>query len=268
MRRILSLALCTALLFTLHTTSLAADEAAKKREEFLQELSGLPHFSPERTERYLRYCGCEDYTAEQVLRMVNVNADMEVYKEYQETDTSKGVLMLVNKHNYLGRYQPEKLSRLGAYGSWGSLAGEAREAFARLVDAAAADGYRIWTVSPYRSYDRQEAIYNSYVRWHGREEADTYSARPGWSEHQTGLAVDVAVRGQSYGDFEGTPECEWMRGHAHEFGFILRYGEGAEYITGYMYEPWHYRYVGVEAATYIYENDLTFEEYYYYYVVG
>ncbi|MBQ9460194.1 MAG: M15 family metallopeptidase [Oscillospiraceae bacterium] len=256
------------LLLTLHPTSLAADSQSKRRADFIDELSAMPHYDPERAERYLRFFDSEEYSAEQVLRMVNVNADAEVYKDYAETDVSKGELMLVNKHNYLGRYKPEKLSPLGRYGSWGSLASQARDAFAELVDAAASEGRRIWTVSPYRSFDMQEYLYDGYVKAHGREEADTYSARPGWSEHQTGLAVDVAVRGKSYGEFEGTPECDWMRRHAHEYGFILRYGEGVEYITGYIYEPWHYRYVGVEAATYIYEHDLTFEEYYYYYVVG
>ncbi|MBE7003626.1 MAG: D-alanyl-D-alanine carboxypeptidase family protein [Ruminococcaceae bacterium] len=268
LRRLSALALCALMLFTMNTAALAADAAQRRREAFLEQLSDLPHYRAELDERYLCYLDSEDYTAEQVLRLVNVNADRSAYGEHEETDVSKGVLMLVNKQNFLGRYKPKDLVSLGACGSWGSMAREARDAFVSLVQGASAEGYRIWGVSPYRSYDLQEYLYESYVSAHGQDEADTYSARPGWSEHQTGLAVDVAVRGESYGDFEGTSECEWMKAHAHEYGFILRYGEGVEYLTGYMYEPWHYRYVGVEAATYIYENDLTFEEYYYYYVVG
>ena len=88
----------------------------------------------------------------------------------------------------------------------------------------------------------------------------------GYSEHQTGLALDVIAPGGTLNGFKNTQQFVWMRDNAHRFGFILRYGDGMEYITGYKFEPWHYRYVGVDAATFIYENDLTFEEYYAYYV--
>lgn len=265
-RRAAALIFCLAMLWTLGATALAANEAERQKEAFLQELSALPHYQAERAARYLAYLGSEDYTPEQILRLVNTDSDLAPYEAMAETDVSRGALMLVNKHNSLGGYVPADLVPLGKYGSWGMMQREARDAFAALADGAAKDGMRIWGVSPYRSCERQEAIYNGYVRAHGQEEADTYSARPGCSEHQTGLAVDVAVRGHSYGEFDGTPECAWMLAHAHEYGFILRYGEGVEYITGYMYEPWHYRYVGVEAAAYIHEHGLTFEEYYYYYV--
>lgn len=266
LRRAFALALCVLTAFVMATSALA--EADEGRQTFLQEVSALEHYQEDRAERYLNYFGSEEYTPEQILRIVNTNADLAPYENMEETDVSLGTLMLVNKHNTLGKYVPTGLKALGVYASWGSMQSEARDAFAALVDAAAKDGMRIWGVSPYRSYARQSAIYSSYVWAHGQTEADTYSARPGSSEHQTGLAVDVAVRNRSYNTFDGTPECEWMKEHAHEYGFILRYGEGMEYITGYIYEPWHYRYVGVDAATYIHEHDLTFEEYYYYYVVG
>ena len=216
----------------------------------------------------MKYSDSEVYTSEQILRLVNTDGDLKPYEEMEQTDTSLGILMLVNKHNTLGKYVPEELTALGEYGSWGSMQSEARDAFAAMADAAAQEDRHIWGVSPYRSYLRQSGIYWSYVARRGQARADTYSARPGSSEHQTGLAVDVAVRGHSYDSFGGTKESEWMQEHAHEYGFILRYGEGMEYITGYIYEPWHYRYVGVDAATYIHDHDLTFEEYYYYFVVG
>lgn len=266
LRRLSALALSALLTLPPAAPALASGET--EREAFLAELAALPHYQEERAERYLAYLGSGEYTPEQILRIVNTDSDLTPYEDMVEADVSYGILTLVNKHRYLAEYEPEALSALGQYGSWGSMEKEARDAFASLADAAAADGYRIWGVSPYRSYERQRSIYNSYVRAHGQAEADTYSARPGWSEHQTGLAVDVAVRGRGYDAFDGTPECEWLKEHAHEFGFILRYGEGMDYITGYMYEPWHYRYVGAEAAAVIWENDLTFEEYYYYYVIG
>ena len=268
LRRAATLALSALLTLSLAAPALAADRTEAEREAFLAALAELPHYQEERSERYLAYLGGVAYTPEQILCIVNTDSDLTPYEDMVEADVSYGILTLVNKHHYLAAYEPEELSALGRYGSWGSMASEARAAFAALVDAAARDGLRIWGVSPYRSYDRQRSIYNSYVSAHGQAEADTYSARPGWSEHQTGLAVDVAVRGYSYGTFDGTPESAWMREHAHEYGFILRYGEGMDYITGYMYEPWHYRYVGADAAAYIWENDLTFEEYYYYYVIG
>lgn len=267
-RRVSALALCALLTLPVAVPVFADGAAEAQRQAFLKELSALPHYQEARAGRYLKYYGAKTYTNEQILRIVNTNSDLAPYENMEAADVSKGVLMLVNKHNCLGRYVPEHLEALGSYGSWGEMESEARAAFAALVDAAAKDGRRIWGVSPYRGYARQNAIYSGYVRAHGRASADAYSARAGSSEHQTGLAVDVAVRGHSYGSFDGTPECEWMQEHAHEYGFILRYGKGMDYITGYIYEPWHYRYVGVGAATYIHEHDLTFEEYYYYYVVG
>ncbi len=270
-RRVLALLFSLLTTFSLAVPALAAslpaaEGAERTRAALLEALAALPHFASERAERYLAYVGREGYSPERILRLVNTDGDLAPYEDMSGADIGRGVLVLVNKHNELGRYAPDDLVPMGRYGSWGCLRREARDAFASLCDAAAEEGLRIWGISPYRSYGRQEGIYYSYVRAHGQEEADTYSARPGASEHQTGLAVDVAVRGESYEDFGGTPESDWMRAHAHEFGYILRYDEGAEEITGYMYEPWHYRYVGVEAATFIWENSLTFEEYYYYYV--
>ena len=92
--------------------------------------------------------------------------------------------------------------------------------------------------------------------------ADTYSARPGHSEHQTGLAIDLAAFNSNLNNFEETKEYEWVKDNAHLYGFILRYPKGKEHITGYMFEPWHYRYVGTKVAKEIYEMDITFDEYY------
>lgn len=130
--------------------------------------------------------------------------------------------------------------------------------FNALSDAAAQEGLNIWLASGYRSYDYQSSIYNNYVSIYGSETADTFSARPGHSEHQTGLAIDVNSIDDS---FAGTPEAIWLENHAHEYGFIIRYPKGKENITGYKYEPWHIRYLGVEKATAVYNSGLTLEEY-------
>lgn len=130
--------------------------------------------------------------------------------------------------------------------------------FNALSAAAAQEGLNIWLASGYRSYDYQSRIYNNYVSIYGSETADTFSARPGHSEHQTGLAIDVNSIDDS---FAGTPEAIWLENHAHEYGFIIRYPKGKESITGYKYEPWHIRYLGVETATAVYNSGLTLEEY-------
>ncbi len=130
--------------------------------------------------------------------------------------------------------------------------------FKKLSAAAAAEGLNIYLSSGFRSYDYQKRIYNNYVRIHGQAKADTFSARPGHSEHQTGLAIDVNTVTDSFG---ATREAAWLAAHAHEFGFIIRYPKGKEHITGYKYEPWHIRYLGIDTATAVYNSGLTLEEY-------
>ena len=98
--------------------------------------------------------------------------------------------------------------------------------------------------------------------------ADKYTARPGYSEHQTGLAIDVKDGSGQYAFFKNSDEYKWMKDNAHKYGFILRYPEGKEHITGFSFEAWHYRYVGVDVATFIYENDLTFDEYHMMYIAN
>ena len=140
----------------------------------------------------------------------------------------------------------------------GDLTWECRAALDALSAGAAANGLSIYLISGYRSYDYQLGLYNRYVERDGQAAADRYSARAGHSEHQTGLAVDVNSLDYSFSD---TPEGQWLAAHCHEYGFILRYPEGKEEITGYRYEPWHIRYLGVETAAKVVESGLTLEEY-------
>ena len=131
-------------------------------------------------------------------------------------------------------------------------------AFDEMQKAAYADGCNIYISSGYRSYARQVEIYNRYVAQDGQEYADTYSSRPGYSEHQTGLTFDLNSIDISFAD---TPEGKWVAENCHKYGFIVRYPEDKEDITGYTYEPWHIRYLGVEKATAVYESGLCLEEY-------
>lgn len=145
----------------------------------------------------------------------------------------------------------------------GDLTPECDAAYMKMKAAAAAEGLHLYISSGFRSYDTQDVIYNRYVANDGRANADRYSARPGHSEHQTGLAIDLNGVSDSFGN---TAEGKWVAAHAHEYGFILRYPKGKEAQTGYMYEPWHIRYIGtansVAVATAIYESELCLEEYY------
>lgn len=140
---------------------------------------------------------------------------------------------------------------------------EVVEAYQRMFQDGSEEGLDFVLVSDFRTYQYQEQLYNNYVARDGRQAADEYSARPGHSEHQTGLAIDVGSDDSATTlsvEFGDTPEFEWMEAAAHEYGFIIRYPEGKEEITGYQYEPWHLRYVGEEAAA-IYESGLSLEEY-------
>ena len=141
----------------------------------------------------------------------------------------------------------------------GDLTAECDSAYMSLKAAAAKAGYSLYISSGFRDYETQEVIYNRYVANDGKANADRYSARPGHSEHQTGLAIDLNGVSDSFGD---TPTGKWVAAHCHEYGFILRYPKGKEAQTGYMYEPWHIRYVGKDVATKIAESGLCLEEYY------
>ena len=142
---------------------------------------------------------------------------------------------------------------------------EARAAFEQMATDAKALGFDLAAFSGFRSYEYQTTLYNNYVNRDGKEAADRYSARPGHSEHQTGLAFDIGENSQQdlwlTADFGETPAGKWLADNAHKYGFILRYPEGKEDITGFMYESWHFRYLGVEKATDVKKTGLTLEEY-------
>ena len=140
----------------------------------------------------------------------------------------------------------------------GGLTYETEVAFNKLCTAAAKEGLNFYCVSGFRSYAYQKNLYNRYVAQDGKAAADRYSARPGHSEHQTGLALDVNSVNQN---FAYTKEGKWLAANCYKYGFIIRYPEGKESVTGYMYEPWHIRYLGVETATAVFNSGLCLEEY-------
>ena len=235
----------------------------------LSDLISAGYFVLENLDRYMNYT--EKENIDEIIKYVNSNRDSEYYTNIEDTDVLKNELLIVNKYYKLADdYVPDELVVMDKnYDNKtnSKLNKVAYEAFKKLSDDARSEGYYIYNNSAYRSYNSQLSIYNSYKNSYGFKYAENIAARPGHSEHQTGLALDVGVRkDKAVGLFENSKEFTWMKENSYKYGFILRYPKGKEDITGYRYEAWHYRYVGVDVATYIYENDITFEEYYAYFV--
>ena len=246
------------------------DPIEKEKKEKLKKLGNINEkitfFKDEYLDRYLDYKEKHpDLDDEKVIVYVNVGLDRDYYTNVVDSPNKHTNTVLVNKYYNLGKdYVPNDLIEINSqYSSGGKkMAKEAALAFEEMAKAAKQDGYNVRAVSTYRSYSYQNNLYTNYAKQDGKEKADTYSARPGYSEHQTGLAVDVDNKKISYTKFGNTKEFIWMKENCYKYGFILRYTKENEFITGYMNEPWHYRYVGKEIAKYIYENPMTYEEYY------
>jgi D-alanyl-D-alanine carboxypeptidase len=214
-------------------------------------------------ERYLRYGeDCPDLSPEEVVARVNIGLDQSFYSGVIAISDPGAATVLVNKYRCLGSdFVPELVKMSSQYASRSAyMEPTAYEWFTKMADDARAEGLRLYSVSAYRSYDYQVKLYQNYVRRSGQESADTYSARPGFSEHQTGLVVDINTASRS-AHFERTAQYRWLLENSWKYGFILRYPEGKEEITGYIFEPWHFRFVGLETAQAVYESGLTYDEY-------
>ena len=195
--------------------------------------------------------------------------DNNYYSTYQNTlpvdDPSNGNL-LVNKTYYLSdSYEPPAITDLSIqYASTGlQLAGTAAQGLEDFCKAGIAVGVRFYAVSAYRSYADQTTLYQNYVNSMGQETADATSARAGFSEHQTGYAVDLAsVGNEGLTEYKDTNEYTWTSANCADYGWILRYPQGKEAITGYQFESWHYRYLGVQLAKAVSDSKLTYDEFY------
>ena len=235
-------------------------EGAAERLSLLR----LSFAHPERLDRYqAELARSPELSPEEAVVRVNIGLDTPPYGAGEPVDEPASLTALVNKYHALpADYVPELELLPSAYtASQGArLRPEAHAAFLQMADAAAEEGLRLYSASPYRSYAAQERVYQRYAAQQGVEAADTYSARAGFSEHQTGLALDINVASLS-AHFEETPEYAWLAEHCWEYGFILRFPQGKEALTGYLFEPWHYRYVGPETARLCHEQNWTLEEY-------
>lgn len=190
----------------------------------------------------------------------------------QIVTNAESVTVIVNKQRSLpDGYEPTDLVEPNVPFSFNephekrNMRKEAAEALEKLFAAADSEGIELRAVSGYRSFARQKSVYDNHVATKGEAEASRISAVPGTSEHQTGLTIDVSspsagnALDQSFGQ---TTEGIWLANNAPKYGFIIRYPEGQEGITGYVYEPWHIRYVGEDLALDIAESGLTLEEYF------
>jgi LAS superfamily LD-carboxypeptidase LdcB len=193
-------------------------------------------------------------------------------KKAYSVDTPDSTWVVVNKKRPLpAGYTPASLRvpnaplLLSAKSPEMLIRGDAASATEALIASAKQAGHELLVASGYRSHDLQATVYESFVRKDGRTAADATSARPGHSEHQTGLAVDVGTTDHKceievcFGD---TPAGKWVAAHAHEYGFIVRYQKGKQSIVGYEYEPWHLRYVGKNLAAELHKTGQTMEEFF------
>jgi len=240
------------------------DEAIKKvltmeYNEKLDEIVSQTYYIPSNLDKYLEYSKKEE-NVELVISLVNVGADSEFYSNTTMTDTSKGYAMLVNKYHYLDAgYEASNIVDISNWYAYNghSADKEVNSQYVKMWKAAEKQGLKFLVNSSYRTLEEQQDEYDSY--------GDEYASRPGFSEHQTGLALDIVTHGDTGNEFENTDEFKWLQKNAHKYGFILRYPKGKENITGYEYESWHYRYLGIELATKVYESGLTYDEYYAYF---
>ena len=232
------------------------------------------YFLEKNLEDYKEYINKNNETDyAKVISIVNVHANHKWYQLELNTNEDLSMLMNVNKFYALSEtYTPENLKNIGltyAYDEEGEnkLIDYAYDKFLELWQAANDQGFYLMVTSSYRDYESQKEIYDYRVSTWGERKADETAARPGHSEHQTGLVIDMTSKTEPLADsFTDSKAYEWLKENAYKYGFIERYPEGKTYLTGYSPESWHWRYVGLEAAKTMHDEDITFDEYYAFYV--
>lgn len=237
----------------------------------------LDYFKEENLDRYIKYDFIdtksvydttilkEKYNYEDTVTFVNAYLDKDYYSNDipLSKDKASKLDVIVNKYYKLDKdYEPEDLTVINSKFASGTqkLRKEAADKFEEMASDMLKENLKIYAGSTYRSYSYQEGLYNRYVKKDGFKEAETYSARAGYSEHQLGLAVDI-VNGKWNYLSEGDKEYTWLVNNSYKYGFILRYPHESEYITGYVFEDWHFRYLGIDLATKVHESKLTYDEY-------
>lgn len=231
-------------------------------KKLIKDIYESEYFIPAKEELYLGYM--PDYDdAKKLLEVVNTKRYLSLYTDVRYTDLTKDVKMLVNKYYRLPKdYEPDDLVQVDATVGRGYLRKEVYEAYKELYEDSVKEGFNLKIISAYRSYATQDSLYNGYLKTDPKEVVDTYSARPGHSEHQSGLCMDVSEPGYSLDNFYQTKASKWLADNCYKYGFIIRYPEDKTDITGYQGEPWQLRYVGKDIAEDVYRRGITYDEYY------
>ena len=235
--------------------------------DYLKDISNilnLKYFHEDNLDRYIKYAKDKELKYEDLITYVNANLDNKYYTNVKDIEDPKDIKVIVNKYHKLpNNYVPDDLEAISNKYNRGynnKMRHDARIAFENMCENALKDGITIYSGSAYRSYDYQLNLYNRYVATNGFDNAETFSARAGYSEHQTGLATDIMNARIDYIS-KNDKEYDWLVNNSYKYGFILRYPEGKEKITGYMYEEWHFRYLGIDLANELYKSGLTYDEF-------
>ena len=224
----------------------------------------LNYFHEDKLERYIKYSKDKEIESEELVTLVNAELDHDYYTNIITIEKPEEITVLVNKYHKLdNNYVPSDLEDITPKynrGNNNKMRHEARLKFEEMCEAAANENIKIYSGSAYRSYSYQLNLYNRYVANNGFNAAETFSARAGYSEHQTGLATDILNAKIDYVS-ASDKEYEWLVNNSYKYGFILRYPQGKENITGYMFEEWHFRYIGIDDANEIHKLNITYDEY-------
>ncbi len=241
-------------------------------QEDIDTITSLSNYRPENAKRYATYTKVKNLK-KRVLQ-VNCDMDLEPYSQTTLIKDDSDMTLLVNKFYALPEgYAPSDLVTVEEYACVQGedyscqtvdqieLRKEVYDAYLQFCQAAKKENINIRAIAGYRSYDYQKGLWDYYADTNGEEYADTYYARPGQSEHNSGLSIDITFNGHNFNEIEKYDGYDWILKNMHKYGFILRYPEDKVDVTRYGYESWHIRYVGKKAATTIYKNNWTLEEY-------
>lgn len=226
----------------------------------LKDYIKVSNVEVDKIERYEIWKKENNSTVEDAVTKVNIGLDLEFYSKIEIIENPNSYTVLLNKYRELPEdYVPDDLTSLSINANY-KLRAAAANAYETLQSAALLDNVKIIPFSAYRSKTYQTNLYTNYVARDGKSAADTYSARPRHSEHELGLAIDI--RSSSLPDNLTEDDYKWMLDNSYKYGFIVRYAKGTTPITGYIEEPWHLRYLGIDVATDVHEKGITFDEYY------
>ncbi len=257
------------------------DELSTKEKEKLLKRKYSDTYLPFIKEKYFIFENLDKYLEYQkdgdeeditkIVAIINTEANLDWFDNEKETDTSKGILMLVNRmYGLKADYVVDDIVDVPikyAYDGM-KISKKVLNSIENICDRASEEGYTFVVSEGFRTYKDQEKLYNDYADISGKSDADKYVARPGHSEYETGLSFDLVPYNKDYKEPEKSKEYQWLRENAYKFGFIFRYEKGKEDLTGFNADTWRLRYVGEEAAMMIKNEGICFEEYYAYFVRG